>query len=735
MTQPSNALGLDDDRGTRYLDELLATGEQCLSPGDIDDITRAYWYAYQKHNGQMRKSGEPFIDHPVQVAKILKGSNLDPVLIIAALLHDTIEDTDSHFSEIASMFGREIADIVNGVTKLDRLQLSSSVDERQHNAQRLMLAVASDERVILVKLADRLHNMKTIRHMVQGKQRLKAKESLYFYAPVAAQLGLYLWREELEDLCFRILNPSARKFVKNHIKTVVSGLIEGDLTGGAVVEEVRDRVQSNLELQGLKDVAVSTRIKRPYSVWRKMQRQNMSVNRIADILGVRIITDNDNDVYTALGVVHRKWKADFSRFKDYVSLPKANGYRSVHTTITHKSGCQIEFQIRSKLMHEVAEFGIAAHWVHHQNGLVKNPYTMRQEWRAGLQELVSIDSAHWRRFYKAFRENTLARSVYCFAPNADVIWLPRGATVLDFAYELDKDVGDRAMYAYVDMKQVQLNDPVVEGQTINVILSPLPHASELKMKCATTAAAKRMVSELQAELTRQKEVEHGILYLKRAFTRYGETYTDASLRTARELLGYDGEEDLLREIGRREVHTRTIIETLYPDAPLKAFTDIEDPEQLIANLDVGVDVKMARCCQPVPRDDVIGVRGGETSIRVHLANCTSFDRRRRQEEVVWTQRPFAAVHPTKIAIRMTNLPGVLGQVCTVIGEQKSNINDLILIGRKHDYFDFSIELEVEDKEHLDAVMNAVKTLDSTIKIDRYHEVINKEGPWSDFGKT
>ncbi|MCY4261051.1 MAG: HD domain-containing protein, partial [Rhodobacteraceae bacterium] len=660
---------------------------------------------------------------------------LDPALIISALLHDTIEDTDTRYSEIAGMFGREIADIVNGVTKLDRLRLSSSNDERQHNAQRLMLAVASDERVILVKLADRLHNMRTIQHMVHGKQRQKAKESLYFYAPVAAQLGLYRWREELEDLSFRVLNPDARKFVKSHIRNVVDSLIEGDLTGGGVVEEVRDRVQSNLELHGLKDVVVVTRIKRPYSVWRKMQRRSMSVGRIADILGVRIITSDDNDVYKALGIIHRKWIADFSRFKDYVSLPKVNGYRSVHTTITHKSGCQIEFQIRSKLMHEVAEYGIAAHWVHHQDGLVRNPYTIRQEWRAGLQELVSTDSPHWRKFYKAFRENTLARSVYCFAPNTDVIWLPKGATVLDFAYELDKDSGDHAKYAYIDMKKVQLNAPVIQGQTINLIKSTSPYADELKLKSATTAAARRMIGELQDELIRQKEVEQGTFYLKDTFFRYGETYTDATLRTAQDLLDSPSEEDLLRKIGRRELHPRRIIEMLYPNNPLKEYHDIEYPEHLITDLGAGEDMKLARCCQPVPHDHVIGIRGGKQSILIHLANCHSVDRRRKREKVRWTNGPFAAVHPTKIVIRMTNLPGVLGQVCTVIGEQKSNINDLILIGRKHDHFDFTIELEVEDREHLDAVMDAVKALDSTIKIDRYLEVFNKEGTWSDFGKT
>lgn len=719
MIQISKVCAADDRLHDKYLADLLESGLQYLSQDDIDEITRAYRFAFDKHKGQARRSGDPFIEHPVQVARILKENNLDATLIVAALLHDTIEDTPAKFLEIESKFGHDIATIVDGLTKLENLNLNSSVDERKHYAQRLMLAVASDERVILVKLADRLHNMKTIRHMSAEKQRAKAKETLFFYAPVADQLGLYLWREELEDLCFEVLYPDARNFVIEHISKVTGSAAYGVSTGSQIVESVRSRMQQMLYLRGLKDVEVTTRIKRPYSVWRKMQRERMSVSKVADILGVRIITENDDDVYTALGVVHRQWKADFSRFKDYISLPKENGYRSLHTTITHTSGCQIEFQVRSKLMHEVAEIGIAAHWVHHEQNLVKNPYIVGKEWREGLQELVSNRSAQGRQFYKAFRENVLSRSVYCFAPNSDVIWLPTGATILDFAYELGQYTGDRAMHAYVDMHQMPLNTPVREGQTINVITSPIPFVNETKLKSATTETAKQYTRQLQEYLVARDEMEQGIAFLKQTFAMHGKTYSDSAVQTAMELLKYTNEEELLRQVGRQEIPTSTIFNALYPFSSPPGRETFEDPGQLFMNLEKDVVARVATCCRPVPLDRVIGVRDNESEILVHLAECTTVNRYNELVKVHWHNGPYAAVHPTRIDVRMSNKPGVLGTVCTMIGECESNIYSLDIRSRKHDFYDFAFVLEVRDRNHLANVMKAVDTIDGIVRVERF----------------
>jgi len=729
VNQISSVCSNDNRLYNEYLAELLDCGKEYLHQKDIDEISRAYDYAYSMHKGQIRRSGDEFIEHPVQVAKILAENSLDPTLIVAALLHDTIEDTESQFKDLNRIFGREIAEIVDGVTKLDKLKLSSSVDERKHNAQRLMLAVAADERVILVKLADRLHNMKTIQHMTMEKQRAKAKETLYFYAPVADQLGLFKWREELEDLCFEVLYPDARIFVINHISKVTGERVGGKETSGQIVEEVRTRIENNLALKGLKDFSVTTRIKRPYSVWRKMRREKMSVSKIADILGVRIITKNEEDVYTALGVVHYIGKAVFARFKDYNSLPKENGYRSVHTTITHMSGCQIEVQIRSKLMHEVAEIGIAAHWVHHEHNLVKNPYIVRNEWQNSLQNLVSGQSARGRQFYKSFRENILSRSVYCFAPNSDVIWLPKGATVLDFAYELGQDNGDHAMHAYVDMHRVPLNTPVKDGQTINVITSTIPFVNEAKLKSATTEAAKQHVRNLHEYLNAQNEISQGILYLKQSFAKHGKSYTGSAIRTAMELLKHTDENELLRKVGRKEIHTSVIFNALYPFSSLQDRDDIEEPGQLFINLADGEIAEMAKCCLPVPLEQVIGVRKDDSLIHVHLPDCTHVSSSKELVKVQWHHGPFAAVHPTRIAVRMSNLPGVLGRVCTIIGESESNINDLRIMSRKHDFFDFTIELEVKDKDHLAIVMNAVETVDETLSVDRHHNGGHQDDNW------
>ena len=704
-----------------YLNELLSSNAQYLSHDDKHLITKAYRFAYAKHKGQKRRSGDPFILHPVQVAKILIEKKLDVTLIVAALLHDTIEDTDSEFKELVKEFGRDIANIVAGVTKLDKLNLDSTVNDRIQNTHKLMLAVASDDRVILVKLADRLHNMKTIEHMSRDKQRFKASETLYFYAPVAGQLGLYSWREELEDLSFKILYSEARKFVIEHIENLKHERNDGAETSNEIVEVVRNKVEQLLNMKGLRDFSVSTRIKRPYSVWRKMNREKTSATNITDILGVRIITFDDLDIYTVLGVIHNEWKAIFSRFKDYTSLPKENGYRSLHTTVTHQSGRKIEFQIRSRLMHEIAENGIAAHWVHHDDSLVSNPYLVDHDWRDSIRVLVSENASDSTQFFKSFRENILSKSLYCFTPKSDVIWLPKGATVLDFAYELNEDIGDRAMHAYVDHKQVPLNESVLEGQMISIITSTIPFVNQDKLASATTENAKQHTKRLEGYLITQKEIQYGILYLKDAFVQNGKTYSDNAVRTATELLKYTSEDDLLRRVGRREIGTEEVLETLYPRSLRPEKGRIQEPGQPFIDLKEGWTAHIASCCSPVPMERVIGIEEDGHCVTVHSLDCKNLLKHDQLVDIHWHNGPFAAVHPTKISVRLSNSPGILGRVCTIIGESKANINDLTILSRKHDFFDFKIELEVKDQLHLFDVLSTLRTDEGVMWVDRYQD--------------
>lgn len=411
------------------VEDLIALVRNYNPRTNADLIRKAYAYGLQMHEGQFRKSGEPYFTHPVAVAAILTEQRLDDATIITALLHDTIEDTRSTYSDITQMFGQEVAELVDGVTKLTNLQLSSAQSQQAENFRKLFMAMSKDLRVILVKLADRLHNMRTIKSMKPEKQAQKARETMEIFAPLAGRMGMQWMREELEDLAFRVLNPEARN-------SIIRRFITLQREAGDVVHKITADIRNELEKVQI-EADVYGRAKKPYSIWRKMQEKDLAFSRLSDIYGFRVICGSVADCYRILGVIHQRWRAVPGRFKDYISQPKSNGYRSIHTTVSGRDGKRVEVQIRTREMHEVAEAGVAAHWSYREGVRAQNPFAVDPaNWIAQLTE--RFDAEDHDEFLEHVKMEMYSDQVFCFTPKGDVVQLPRGATPLDYAYEIGR---------------------------------------------------------------------------------------------------------------------------------------------------------------------------------------------------------------------------------------------------------------------------------------------------------
>jgi len=429
-------------------DDLVALVRSYNPNSDANLILRAWNYGERMHDGQFRHSGEPYFSHPVAVATLLTEMRLDDATIVTALLHDTIEDTKSTYAEVESLFGHDVAELVDGVTKLTNLQLSSSEAKQAENFRKLLMAMSRDMRVILVKLADRLHNMRTIKSMRPDKQAQKARETMDIYAPLAGRMGMQWMREELEDLAFKVLNPEARNSILRRFITL-------QRESGDVIASITADIRLELDKAKL-DGTVYGRAKKPFSIWRKMQEKELAFSRLSDIYAFRIIVADVAQCYDVLGLIHQRWRAVPGRFKDYISQPKNNGYRSIHTTVSGRDGKLVEVQIRTREMHDVAEVGVAAHWAYRDGSRAGNPFAVDSEkWIARLTERLDSAEDH-SEFLEHVKLEMYSDQVFCFTPKGDVIQLPRGATPLDFAYAIHTRIGSATVSAKIDGLRVPL---------------------------------------------------------------------------------------------------------------------------------------------------------------------------------------------------------------------------------------------------------------------------------------
>jgi len=682
-------------------------------------IRSAYDYGVKMHEGQFRKSGEPYFTHPVAVAAILTEQNLDDATIITALLHDAIEDTKSTYSEVDRLFGREIAELVDGVTKLTNLQLSPAQNEQAENFRKLFMAMSKDLRVILVKLADRLHNMRTIKSMPVEKQAQKSRETMEIYAPLAGRMGMQWMREELEDLSFKVLNPEARGSIMRRFLTL-------QRESGDVVHQITADIRTELEREKI-EADVFGRAKKPYSIWRKMQQKDLEFSRLSDIYGFRVICQSVADCYRTLGVIHGRWRAVPGRFKDYISQPKSNGYRSIHTTVSGRDGKRVEVQIRTQAMNEVAEAGVAAHWSYREGERAHNPFAVDPaKWIATLTE--RFDEGDHDEFLENVKLEMYSDQVFCFTPKGDVVQLPRGATPLDFAYAIHTRIGNATVSAKVDGIRVPLWTRLKNGQSVEIITAEGQKPQASWVDIVTTGRAKAAIRRSLREEDRGRFVKLGHELARAAFDHVGRKATDKALRTAAKRLGLVDEDDLLARLGSAELTGRKVVEALYPELT-QTQTDEVDAKRAVVGLGADQTFRRAQCCQPVPGERIVGITYRGQGVVVHAIDCPALEEFEEQPtrwvDLHWQPGRHPPAYTVTLDLAVSNDAGVLGHVCTLIGGQKANISDLRFIERKPDFYRLLMDVDLRDVEHLHLVMTALEAETDVAQVARHRDVTLK----------
>lgn len=682
-------------------------------------IRDAFAYGAQMHAGQTRHSGEPYFTHPVAVAAILTEQQLDDATLITALLHDTIEDTGSTYSELSQRFSPEIAELVDGVTKLTNLQLSNRESKQAENFRKLFMAMSKDLRVILVKLADRLHNMRTIRHMRPDKQRQKAQETMDIYAPLAGRMGMHWMREELEDLSFRVMNPEARNSILRRFITL-------QRETGDAIPKITDDIEAVLDRHRIYGTTVYGRAKKPFSIWRKMQDKKLAFSRLSDIYGFRVITDTEDECYRVLGAIHQRWKSVPGRFKDYISQPKSNGYRSIHTTVSGRDGKRVEVQIRTRQMHDVAESGVAAHWSYRDGERTENPFAVDPaKWLASLTERFE-NAEDNNEFLEHVKLEMYSDQVFCFTPKGDVVKLPRGATPIDLAYSIHTRIGHSCVGAKVDGLRVPLWTRLKNGQSVEIITAEGQSPQATWIDIATTGRAKAAIRRSLREVDRDRFIKLGRELARVAFEQVGKKATDKALDTAAKALMLADGEEVLARIGSAELSARQVVAELYPEIASTEDQPAVEGGRAVIGLPPGARTLRAQCCQPVPGERIVGITYPGKGPIVHAIDCPALasydDAPDRWIDLNWNEGRHAAIHNVTLNVTLSNENGALGRICTLIGEQNANISDLHFIDRKPDFFRLLIDVDVRDAEHLHAAMLAVEADSDVATSDRFRDL-------------
>ncbi|MCC1491030.1 bifunctional (p)ppGpp synthetase/guanosine-3',5'-bis(diphosphate) 3'-pyrophosphohydrolase [Cognatishimia sp. F0-27] len=698
------------------VDDLVALVRNYNPKTNEPMIRAAYDYGQAMHSGQFRKSGEPYFSHPVAVAAILTEQQLDDATIITALLHDTIEDTRSTYSDVSQLFGSEIADLVDGVTKLTNLQLSSTETKQAENFRKLFMAMSRDLRVILVKLADRLHNMRTIRAMRPGKQHQKARETMDIYAPLAGRMGMQWMREELEDLSFRVLNPEGRS-------SIIRRFITLQKETGDVIHRITSDMRTELDKVGI-EAEVFGRAKKPYSIWRKMQEKKIGFSRLSDIYGFRVITQSEAECYAALGAIHSRWRAVPGRFKDYISQPKSNGYRSIHTTVSGRDGKRVEVQIRTRQMHEVAETGVAAHWSYRDGERAANPFAVDPaKWIASVTEQFDGEDDH-DEFLEAVKLEMYSDQVFCFTPKGDVVKLPKGATPLDYAYQIHTRIGSACVGAKVDGLRVPLWTRLKNGQSVEIITAEGQTPQATWLDIATTGKAKSAIRRSLREANRERFAKLGHELARAAFENVGKKATDKALELAAKTLRVDGSETLLARLGSAEITARAVVEAVYPNLTQRAEAEVE-PLRAVVGLAHGQGFERAACCQPLPGERIVGLAHRGKGVSVHSIDCDVLadyeDQPARWLDLHWADGVHPPVYTVTLDLTITNDAGVLGRICTLIGEQRANISNMTFLDRKPDFYRLEVDVDLREAEHLHRLVSALEAESNVASVHRHRD--------------
>ena len=677
-------------------------------------LRAAYDFGFEMHEGQVRRSGEPYFTHPIEVAVILAEQHLDDATIITALLHDTIEDTKASYKQVTDKFGNEVAMLVDGVTKLTNLQLSSLETKQAENFRKLFMAMSKDLRVILVKLADRLHNMRTIKAMKPEKQVQKARETMDIYAPLAGRMGMQWMRDELEDLAFRVLNAEGRA-------SIIRRFITLQKETGDVIERITSDMKKELRSHRIEAIVIG-RAKKPYSIWRKMQAKDQGFSRLSDIYGFRIITNNENDCYRVLGAIHQRWRAVPGRFKDYISQPKSNGYRSIHTTVSGRDGRRVEVQIRTHQMHDVAETGVAAHWSYKDGIRGENPFAVDPvKWISGLTEQFIGEDDH-EDFLETVKLEMYSDQVFCFTPKGEVVKLPRGATPLDFAYAIHTRIGNGCVGAKIDHQRVPIWTRIKNGQSVEIITAEGQAPQATWLDIAITGKARTAIRRALREMDRERFVRLGTELIRASFDNVGKRATDKVLNLAAKHLRLKEKDEVLARLGSAELTAQEVLQAVYPDLVPNEAGEVAQ-ERAVIGLSPKQKFHRAPCCQPLPGERIVGITFRGKGVVVHAIACDSLvnyeDQPERWLDIHWHAGRHKPIYTVQFWLTIGNDAGVLGRICTLIGEHGANISDLEFADRKPDFYRLLVSADFADAKHLHRLMMALEAETEVAEIERY----------------
>jgi RelA/SpoT family (p)ppGpp synthetase len=714
MDYASSILGfLPGGRRSTGISQLLDKLETYLPPAQVERVREAYDFGAERHQGQKRVSGEPYITHPVAVADILADLKLDADTLVAAILHDVIEDTPTAKAEIATMFGQVVAELVDGVSKLDQIQFKNRQEAQAESFRKMLLAMVRDIRVIMVKLADRMHNMRTLGAMPTIKRRRIARETLEIYAPIAERLGLYTVKLELEDLGFRALFPYRYRVLEREIKRARGN--QKQFIGK--IEETFKNTLKKAEITA----GVEGREKHLYSIYRKMQNKHISLNEMVDVYGFRIIVDSVDTCYRALGLVHSVYKPMPGRFKDYIAIPRVNGYQSLHTTLFGPNGVPIEVQIRSEQMHRVAESGIAAHWKYKSGGDAFGgiEHDRAREWLASLVQIQEGGSSE--EFLESVKVDLFPDKVYVFTPKGKILRLPSGATAVDFAYAIHTDVGNRCVAAKVDRRLVPLRTPLRNGQTVEIITAKGATPNPSWSSFLVTAKARAAIRQYLKNLKRGEAVELGKRLLGLALEEMSlnlkkipaaeidAVVKDVNLKDADELYEKIGLGERLAPLVARHLQPAREGEQSHSSGPL-----------MIAGTE-GLLVTYARCCFPIPNDPIMAYLSAGRGVMIHRQNCGNLAEYRKQPEkwlsVGW-EGAQGKLFSSEIQLDINNRVGVLAAVASAIAGTETNIDQVSLEERDVNSSSLRFQLQVRDRKHLARVIRTIRRMPDVQRVYR-----------------
>ncbi len=719
-------------------------------------LNRAYVYAMRAHGNQKRASGDPYFSHPLEVAAILTEFELDDATIATALLHDTIEDTETTRTEIDELFGEEIGALVEGLTKIDKLNLVSKRAEQAENFRKLLVAISSDIRVLLVKLADRLHNMRTLEHMKPESRKRIAQETMDIYAPLAGRMGIQEMKDELQELAFRWLHPQAYETLVNQLNALRQ-------RNRNLIQTIAEELQAKLAEHGI-SAEVSSREKKPYSVWKKMENRQISLEQLSDIYGFRVIVEKVEECYAVLGAVHTTWRSVPGRFKDYISTPKYNDYQSIHTTIVGPSHQRVELQIRTRLMHEIAEFGVAAHALY-KDGLVKtngsaprhsgsedaSPY----QW---LRRLVDnlLEGDNPEEFLEHTKLELFQDQVFCFTPKGRLIALPRGSTAIDFAYAVHTNVGHCCVGAKVNGRHMPLISELKNGDEVEIITSDAQTPPAAWETIVVTGKARSAIRRATREAIRKQYSDLGRNIVKGVFQQHGKDYDDEAVASALPRLSQKTVEDALAQVGRGEMPAADVFRAVFPNEHpedsqqrrkvikrqeegwfnlrrvigLKFRWPGSSPSSLAGEANGGVPIRGAKDLPitfaaggAIPGERIVGILQPGEGITIYPIHSPAlkeyFDQMDRWIDVAWDiDEASTERFPAQIKVTAINEPGSLAKIANVIGSTDGNIDKLQMLGRRADFTDMLIDLEVWDLKHLRDILSGLRNLSAVSSVER-----------------